>query len=328
MSRIKRFLSLAAALPFVLSYDFSHSLTHPVSEIGDAIANASSIVVSNVKSESHLGFDTYAYPGDAAMRAWRDENVPYEWVGYYLPSPCHKSDSWSGKRETLTDMGWGLAVVYVGQQVWSGVPRQKIVKTKYVSRRVKVVKRVHGKRVTRYTTKRVPVKVVSYARAEPGLSCSTHLVSAARGYTDGRDAVARTAADGFSRGSVIFLDIERMDSVPKAMRDYYRAWTAEVLADGRFRAGYYTHDHNADMIYRDVSKIFVDAAVSATPQFWIAGSKGFSEGAQPVEVGHSFANVWQGMLDVVQTHNGVKLPIDVNVASVPSPSSHEYAVTE
>jgi len=31
------------------------------------------------------------------------------------------------------------------------------------------------------------------------------------------------------------------------------------------------------------------------------------------------------VLDVVETHNGVKLPIDVNVAQLPSPSE-SYAV--
>ena len=35
----------------------------------------------------------------------------------------------------------------------------------------------------------------------------------------------------------------------------------------------------------------------------------------------AFAAVWQGVLDVKQTWNGHKFPIDVNVASLPSPSS-------
>lgn len=326
MSKLRKIALLAMMLPLIVSYDFSHSLRNPVSEIGDAVASASAQIETNVRSDSHLGFDTYAYPGDAAMRAWRDKNVPYEWVGYYLPSPCHKSDSWAGKRQTLTDMGWGLAVVFVGQQVWSGVPRQKIVTTKYLTRRARTVVRSHGRRVTRYVKKRVPIKVVTYARAEPGSNCSTHLVSAVRGVADADEAIARTAADGFPRGTVVFLDIERMDSVPSAMRDYYKSWTSRVLADGRFRPGYYAHDHNAEQIYHDVSKVFVDAAASAIPQFWIASSRGFTEDKAPHEVGHSFANVWQGVLDVVQTHNGVKLPIDVSVASVASPSSHEYAL--
>lgn len=327
MSKLRKLVPLALMLPLIVSYDFTRSLLNPVNDLSDAVSSASQQIETNVRGgDSHLGFDTYAYPGDAAMRAWRDDSVPYEWVGYYLPSPCHKSDSWAGKRQTLTDMGWGLAVVFVGQQVWSGVPRQKVVTTKYVTKRVKTVTRSHGKRVVRYANTRVPVRIVSYARAEPGSSCSTHLVSASRGTQDANEAIARTVADGFAPGTVVFLDIERMESVPSAMRDYYNAWTARVLADGKYRPGYYTHDHNAEQVFRDVSRQFASAGVSATPQFWIASERGFAQDKSPGEVGHSFANVWQGLLDVIQTHNGVKLPIDVNVASVASPSSHEYAL--
>jgi len=325
---LKKLVMVALMLPFAVSYDFTHSLHNPVSEVGDAIEQASALVMTNVKGGSHLGFDTYAYPGDDAMLAWRDDNVPYEWVGYYLPAPCHRSDSWSGKRATLTDMGWGLAVIYVGQQTWSGTAPRKIVTTRFVTKRVKVVKRRNGKRVTSYARKRVPVKVVTYARAQRGTNCSAHLVNAPRGAIDARDAIARTVAEGFPNGTVIFLDLERMDTVPESMRSYYKAWTATVLADGRFRPGYYTHNHNAELVYRDVSQVFLSAAITTAPQFWVSGSSGFSEDAEPHEVGHSFANVWQGVLDIVQTHNGVRLPIDVNVASVPSPSSHEYASTD
>ena len=63
------------------------------------------------------GFDTNLYPGDDAMRAWRD-HAGYHWVGYYLLAPCHKDGSWQGKRDMLESMGWGVAVVYVGQQTW------------------------------------------------------------------------------------------------------------------------------------------------------------------------------------------------------------------
>jgi hypothetical protein len=334
MRHYKKLAIGAALTPLLAVYNFDQIFRNPATEVGDAIAQASELVMSNVTNASttrdgrHLGFDTYAYPGDDAMLAWRDDSVPFEWVGYYLPSPCHRSDSWSGKRERLTQMGWGLAVIYVGQQTWADTPPRKIVKTKYVTKRVKVVSRHNGRRVTRYVRKKVPIKVVTYARAQKGSNCSGQFVTAARGALDASDAITRTASEGFARGSVIFLDIERMDSVPKSMRDYYKAWTAGVLADGRFRPGYYVHDHNAALVYRDVSSVFVNAAVTSPPQFWIAGSSGFSEDAEPHEVGHSFANVWQGMLDVVQTHNGVKLPIDVNVASVPSPSSHEYALSD
>ncbi len=91
MSKLKKIVMLALMLPLIATYVFSHSFGNPVSEVGDAIEQAAALVVSNVRGGSHLGFDTYSYPGDDAMLAWRDEGVPYEWVGYYLPAPCHRS---------------------------------------------------------------------------------------------------------------------------------------------------------------------------------------------------------------------------------------------
>jgi hypothetical protein len=328
VSRFKTAAMFTLMLPLIVSYDPGENIPDPVTAIGDAVSSASDNITSDLRAGRHLGFDTYAYPGDEAMKAWRqEEGAPYEWVGYYLPSaPCHKGESWAGKRETLGDMGWGLAVIYVGQQVWSGTPRQRIVKTKWVTKTVKQVRRVKGKRVTRRVKKKVPVRYVTYARAQRGQSCSTHLVSGARGIKDADDAIKRAAREGFPRGTVVFLDIERMEKVPAAMRDYYKSWTRRVLEDGTYRPGYYVHDHNAKIIYNDIASIFLSAGKIEQPPFWIASGRGFSEEKEPHEVGHAFASVWQGVLDVVQTHNGVKLPIDVNVAAVPSPS--EFARTD
>lgn len=298
----------------------------PVTALEEAFTEASDNITRNLRAGKHLGFDTYKYPGDDAMLAWREDGSPYEWVGYYLPeAPCHKGVTWAGKRERLADMGWGVAVIYVGQQVWSGTPRQRIVKTKMVTKRVKQVRRVNGKRVTRYVRRKVPVKVVSYARAQRGQSCSTHLVSAARGLRDADDAIARAGREGFPAGTIVFLDIERMERVPRAMRDYYKGWTKRVVEEGTYRPGYYVHSHNADLIHRDVSGVLVDAGKVDQPPFWIASGRGFSVDKEPHEVGHDYARVWQGLLDVVREHNGVQLPIDVNVSAVPSPSMAEFA---
>jgi hypothetical protein len=290
--------------------------------IGDVVSTAATNIVEDLSDAGpHLGFDTFAYPGDDAMKAWLTADKPYSWVGYYLSAPCHNDDSWEGKRQTLTDMGWGMAVIYVGQQTWGRTPGQKITVTRYVPKRVRTtVKLKSGKRVVRYVTKRVPVKVVVVPRASPNTSCSSQLVSASRGAADAKDAIAKTAAEGFANGTVVFLDLERMDFVPRAMRSYYQAWTEHVLADGRFTPGYYAHSHNADLIYRDVKQLYTAAGIVKDPPFWIASGRGFAPDKDPSEVGHSFAQVWQGILDVVETHNGVRLPIDVNVAMLPSPS--------
>lgn len=238
-----------------------------------------------------LGFDTYTYPGDAKMRAWKNaRNAPYNWVGFYLPgSPCYRGTSWQGKRQTLVDMGWGLAVVYVGQQTWN--------------RRVRTL---------------TPTQLASQKRR--GVTCNADFVGAARGVEDGSDAIRRAEAEAFPKGTVIFLDIERMERMPERMRDYYKAWTATVLKDGRYRPGIYVHSHNAVAVYTDVKQLFTLASINEEPRFWIASARDFSPDKAPHEVGHEFAGMWQGVIDVVRKVADVALPIDINVSNWPSPS--------
>jgi len=279
-----------------------------------ATADAVTRVASTVSSvaSSHLGFDTNVYPGDKAMDAWKSSG-DYEWVGYYLSAPCHKDDSWSGKRERLVGNGWGLAVIYVGQQTWGQSYSPTTVKRVVVSKKFKSSR--HRRHVTRTMTRRTVTPV-----ATTGDGCSASYVGPAQGSIDARDAMRQATREGFSNGTVLFLDIEHMDRIPQRMRDYYRAWTAAVLADGRYRPGIYAHTKNAGTIYDDVSDVYDQAGREDEPPFWIAGSSGFAPDRAPTDVGHAFASVWQGVLDVVRTHNGVRLPIDISVASVASPS--------
>lgn len=61
------------------------------------------------------GFDTSIYPGTPNMTKWKASS-PYEFVAYYLASPCHRKSSWMGQRAALIGLGWNLLPVYVGQQ--------------------------------------------------------------------------------------------------------------------------------------------------------------------------------------------------------------------
>ena len=265
-------------------------VSESVAGLPQQVATAAVRTVSS--TGRHLGFDTNLYPGDAALAAWREAG-PYEWVGYYLPAPCHKDDSWSGKRETIAALGFGTAVIYVGQQAWGR------------------------------TTNPAPAQA-RRARGQ-GKVCDAAYMGAAQGRVEANDAIAKTAAEGFAEGTVIFLDVERMERVPQAMRDYYRAWTARVLEDGRFRPGVYVHKHNATLIYDDLKAEFAEAGVNEEPAFWVASGRGFRHAtSEPTDVGHQFTTMWQGLLDIVETHGGVRLPIDVNVAAVRSPSE-QYA---
>lgn len=286
---------------------------------GQEAPMAEALRAAEGEATGYPGFDTGVYPGDGVMRAWRTGDAPYLWTGYYLPAPCHPDDGWSGKRQALTDMGYGLAVIYVGQQTWGRKPGAPYMIPVKVPRKVKV--RVGRGRNRRTVTRTVTRTVLRRAPPPPkGATCSADFVSAARGRTEGADAVARMAAEGFDRGTIVFLDIERMDFMHQRMRDYYMAWVRTVLADGRYRPGIYVHTYNAEVVYADVKAVYRQAGVDEEPHFWVAKSAGFDLAKLPHEVGHAFATVWQGVLDVEQTYNGKRIKLDVNVAGSPNPS--------
>jgi hypothetical protein len=246
-----------------------------------------------VAARGFPGFDTALYPGDDAMRTWRTAS-PYRWVGYYLPAPCHRDASWSGKRATLEAMGWGTAVIYVGQQAWEGVPDREPADS---------------------------------AAASRPIICSRTLLTDSTGRRDADDAIARASADGFPRGSVIFLDIEPVSTVSDALRSYYRAWTRRVAQDGRYRPGLYAHRRNSADILGDMRGVLVDAGaqVASSPfdiPLWLAApSSEFSLVQAPGESGAGAVSIWQGRLTFDEAWAGVKLRIDANVADSPSPSA-------
>jgi hypothetical protein len=261
-----------------------------VAQVAAAVTGQEAPLADEQLGGKHLGFDTHTYPGDKTMHAWKSApGAPYRWVGYYLPSPCHKDASWTGKRQTLTDMGWGLAAIYVGQQTWGRTPKPL-----------------------------TPARLASLKKS--GASCNADLISADRGARDGADAIAITRKEGFAPRSVVFLDIERMEKMPEVMRAYYRAWSRQLLRDGTYLPGVYVHAHNAQVVHDDLKAEFVAANVTEQPRIWIASGKGFEEGKAPQDVGFTFAGVWQGMIDVGRAVANIRLPVDVNVSTWTSPS--------
>jgi hypothetical protein len=264
-----------------------------VAQVAAAVTGQDAPMADAQQEGKVMGFDTHTYPGDKTMAAWKAApGAPYRWVGFYLPAPCHRDRSWSGKRQTLVDMGWGLAVVYVGQQTWGRTPR-----------------------------KLSPARMA--ALMKQGKSCNADFVTAERGRTEGDDAIVATEREGFPLRSIVFLDIERMEKMPQAMREYYRAWTRRLLEDGRYRPGVYVHAHNAQAVYDDMKAEFAAAGVTEEPRIWVASGRGWEEGKAPQDVGFAFAGVWQGVIDVARTVADIKLPLDINVSAWESPSDPE-----
>jgi hypothetical protein len=219
-----------------------------------------------------------------------------------------------GKRPTLTAMGWGLAVLYVGQQTFDGQP--EVMLPPLFNQRPPI-------RADTLPSARAGIMVQpTMEEIQSGaVTCSRTLLTTEQGATDAIDAVTKTAAEGFPNGTVIYLDVEHMDGIPASMDAYYRAWVQQVLADGRFRPGIYVHKDNADSIHTGVQRAFSDMNASGSAVFWLTTSSGFAIDKAPQDVGFSWASVWQGVYDVSQTWNGTTINIDVDIATTPSPSS-------
>ncbi|HSJ26123.1 MAG TPA: glycoside hydrolase domain-containing protein [Longimicrobiales bacterium] len=232
------------------------------------------------------GFDTRDYPGDGTMRRWFEAS-PYRWVGYYLPSPCYTGTTWTGRRSALRQMGWGFAVLYVGEQDWSAIR---------------------------------PLAADTAGVAVQGARCTTANLTADFAATHAAEAAAAASSDGFPDGTVIFLNVERVEHVSDALRSYIRAWAAGVLNGGRYLPGLYAHDHNASELFTVLAEEFVRHGRADRPRLWVARGAGFDVARAPVESGYAVAAVWQGRFDVRETWDDIALTIDVNVADSADPS--------
>lgn len=242
------------------------------------IAGCTNLPVPGIFRPALPGFDTRTYPGDEVMKDWLDDS-PYRWVGYYLPAPCYTGNSWVGKRARLADMGWGMAVLFVGEQDWGAMG----------------------------VADATPI-----AREEA--RCTRTNVTAENGAAHAQAAAATTASEGFGAGTSVFLDVERVDSVSANLAAYVRAWIRGMLNDGRYTPGLYAHGDNADVLLAIAQGEFAARGRTDPPLLWVARTGAFDLNRTPSESGSASAAIWQGRLDVVLEYSGVRLLVDENVA--------------
>lgn len=226
------------------------------------------------------GFDTRTYPGDDVMATWLEAS-PYRWVGYYLLAPCHTGTSWQGKRPVLQEMGWGMAVLFVGEQDWPEAAGD--------------------------TTPATPPDTL----AGEG-RCTRQNLTEPHGRDHGYEAAGTARSQGFPPGTVIYLDVERVEEVSDSLRRYVRGW-ADGLMETEYAPGLYAHARNAETLLRAMR------AAGAEPRLWVASPGGFDLRQAPAESGFP-ATIWQGRLDVRESWGGTTLRIDANVADREDPS--------
>lgn len=232
------------------------------------------------------GFDIRDYPGDGVMARWREAS-PYRWVGYYLQAPCYTGTSWIGKRLELEAQGWAMAVLYVGEQDWSAMGGAQAPTT--------------------------PADSLGVPR------CTSANLSAEKGATDAVDAATRAVTAGFVAGTVIYLDVERVEQVSSDLAGYVGAWVGALLDDRRYLPGLYLHARNAEAIAAVAAAEYEERARFGGPRLWVASSDGFHVAAAPSESGIPGATIWQGAFDVERRWGDVTLRIDENVAQVGLP---------
>ncbi|MBV9109943.1 MAG: DUF1906 domain-containing protein, partial [Gemmatimonadetes bacterium] len=238
--------------------------------------------------------------------------------GYYLPAPCHRDVSWAGKRATLIGMGWGTAAIYVGQQDWTQmnrVPPQQPV-TADSSAAVQPQSSSPAQPQSPATPQMQP-----QTAAAPAQCASANLVGG-RGAQDADDAIARAAVEGFPAGSVVYLDVERVQTVAPALVAYAREWADRMLADGRYLPGLYVHRVNAAPLAEAMRSAWTARGRSDALPVWVtATDAAFNLDQAPGASGFGDAAIWQGRLDVTEAWGGVSLRIDQNVSGSSSPSS-------
>lgn len=232
------------------------------------------------------GFDTRDYPGDQVMARWLDAS-PYRWVGFYLPAPCYTGTTWQGKRDELAGMGWGMAVLFVGEQDWS---------------------------------ERTPDRAGAAADSTAP-RCTRENLTMERGRSDAGAAANAAAEEGFPPGTWLYLDVERVESVSPELEGYVEGWASGLLDDGRYLPGLYAHEANAASLSGILDERLGAAGHPGEARLWVAKPSGFSLRRGPTESGFPAAAIWQGRLDVRETWDGITLRIDANVAASGSPSS-------
>jgi len=154
--------------------------------------------------------------------------------------------------------------------------------------------------------------------------CGQANLSRAKGLQHGGDAVAKFAAEGFPNNAIVFLDVEHFNGALSApMEAYIRGWISATLDSGTITSGIYCPASKANEIRLAAEKEFAAHGLpGGAPVFWIVKSTaGFDIAtSNPADCGVAFASVWQGRLDINETHGGVRIKIDQNVADSRDPS--------
>jgi hypothetical protein len=134
--------------------------------------------------------------------------------------------------------------------------------------------------------------------------CGKNSLSRQKGLEHGADTIAKCTVEGFPSGRIVFLDVESFNGPLSANTEgYIRGWISALLdSAGALSPGIYCPKKSANEIQRAAGKEYIDHALpNGAPAFWIVKTQDplFDPStSSPVDCRVSFANVWQGRIDV------------------------------
>jgi hypothetical protein len=149
--------------------------------------------------------------------------------------------------------------------------------------------------------------------------------SRANGALHGQDTIAKCATEGFPRSTIVFLDVENFDGALDGHgRVHISGWIGALLDEGSVRPGIHCPARKAAAIQALAVEEYADHGITnGSPAFWIVKVDPAFDPASsaPADSGVAFASIWQGRIDVAgETHGGVSMDIDQNVATNRDPS--------
>jgi len=155
--------------------------------------------------------------------------------------------------------------------------------------------------------------------------CGSAKLSRANGALHGQDTIAKCETEGFPRSTIVFLDVENFDgALSTDMGAYISGWIGALLDEGSVRPGIYCPARKAAAIQALAAEEYLAHGIAnGSPAFWIVKVDPAFDPASsaPAGCGVAFASIWQGRIDVAgETHGGVSMDIDQNVATSRDPS--------
>jgi hypothetical protein len=152
--------------------------------------------------------------------------------------------------------------------------------------------------------------------------CHANDTTFARGQADATLAINRADAEGFARGTWIYLDVEvNPHQISTDMLAYIRGWADAILANRQYSPGMYVHRREFAAVDRVVTSAFQAAGRTDRARYWCNGGPAVSALTDPpARCGIPEAGAWQQRANFDQTFGGHTLTIDRSVSIWADPS--------